>query len=70
MYQVSIKVITTKGREDKNPTVNWIYPDQNMKEFAELKDIDIGELVLFHEDESHFNLVGEETVENVESQDL
>ena len=29
MYQIKIKIISTKGREDKNPTVNWIYPDQS-----------------------------------------
>ena len=57
MYQIKIKIISTKGREDKNPTVNWIYPDQGMKKFAELKDIDIGEMVLFHENECHFNLI-------------
>ena len=41
---MEIIIITTKGRGDKNPTVNW-------------KDIDIGELILFHEDECHFNLI-------------
>ena len=28
MYQINIKVITTKGLMDEHPTVNWIYPDR------------------------------------------
>ena len=28
MYQVNIKIITTKGEADENPTVNWIYPEK------------------------------------------
>jgi hypothetical protein len=28
MYQFRIKVITSKGEADKNPTINWIYPDE------------------------------------------
>ena len=27
MYQLRIKIITTKGAQDKKPTVNWILPD-------------------------------------------
>ena len=30
MYQFRIKVITTKGATDKNPTVNWIHPDPKL----------------------------------------
>ena len=37
MYQMNIKVITTKGQSDKNPTVNLIVPDKALKQFAELK---------------------------------
>ena len=32
MFQVKIKVITTKGENDENPIVNWIYPDEEMRE--------------------------------------
>ena len=28
-----------------------------MKQFAELKDVDLKDLILFHEDESHFDLI-------------
>ena len=35
MFQVKIKVITTKGASDENPSVNWILPDEDMKEYAE-----------------------------------
>ena len=57
MYQIKIKIITTKGETDENPTLTWIYPDEEMKEHAELQNVDLDELVLFHENDSHFNLV-------------
>ena len=57
MFQMRIKVITTKGLEDENPSVNWIYPDVDLKEFAELEKVKVNDMVLFNEDDSHFNLV-------------
>ena len=57
MYQLKIKVITTKGSDDENPTVNWIHPDDTLKEFAELRDFKMDDMVLLHESDSHFNLV-------------
>ena len=36
MYQVTIKIITTKGKDDENPTVYWISPDSKLKDFVEL----------------------------------
>ena len=57
MYQMKIKVVTTKGETDKSPTVNWIHPDPELKEFAELKDIEIDDLVLLHQNDTHFNLI-------------
>ena len=57
IYQIKIKIITSKGKDDKHPTVNWIYPDRDMEEFAELKNVDLDIMVLFHENDCHFNLV-------------
>ena len=57
MYQIKIKIITSRGEDDENPTVNLIHPDKAMEAFAELKDVDIDEMVLFHQDDCHFNLV-------------
>jgi hypothetical protein len=57
IYQVNIKTITMKSSTDPNPSVTWIYPDKDMKKFAELKDVDQNDMVLLHEDESHFNLI-------------
>ena len=57
LYQVRIKIITTKGLSDKNPTVNYISPDKDMAQFAELKNVGMNEMVLMHEDDLHFNLV-------------
>ena len=56
MYQIRIKVITTKGISDKEPTVNWIYPDEDLKEHAEI-NVKMNDMVLLHENDVHFNLV-------------
>ena len=56
MYQIKIKIITTKGQNDSNPTVNWIHPDPTLKELAEL-NIDMKDMVLLHEEDQHFNLI-------------
>ena len=57
MFQINIKVITTKGPQDENPTVNWIYAEESLKEFAELKNVDMNDMVLLHENDIHFNLI-------------
>ena len=57
MYQIKIKIIKLKGPTDKKHTVNRIYPDENMEQFAVLKNIEIGEMVLLHEKDNHFNLI-------------
>ena len=57
MFQLRIKIITSKGPLDKNPTVNWIYPDVNMKEHADLANVDLGEMVVFHKNDTHFDLI-------------
>ena len=57
MYQVRIKVINTRGEGDKNPMVYWILPDDDMKQFAELQNVEIPNMVLLHENDVHFNLI-------------
>ena len=57
MFQVRIKVITTRGETDNNPTVNWIFPDEEMVEYADIKNVVESEIVLIHENESHFDLI-------------
>ena len=57
MYQIRIKVITTKGLMDERPTVNWIYPDVNLAKYAELKNVKLDDMTILHEDDMHFNLV-------------
>ena len=57
MFQIRIKIITTKGSTDENPTTNWIYPDPKLKPFAELNNVDINDMVLLHDNDSHFNLI-------------
>ena len=57
MYQIRIKIITTKGETDENPTVNWIYPDKSLEKDAEIKDVDIEDMVLLHSNDVHFDLI-------------
>ena len=57
MYQIKIKVITTKGIMDKNPSVNWIYPDVDLKKFAVLQNVELDDMILLHENDVHLNLV-------------
>ena len=56
MYQFRIKVITTKGPSDNNVSVSWFYPDSSVEQFAELKQVELGEMTLLNEENSHFNL--------------
>ena len=57
MFQIKIKIITSKGKMEKNPTANWIYPEVKMKQFSEVKDVNHDDMVLFHQNDCHFNLV-------------
>ena len=57
LYQIKIKIITTKGKDDKNPTVNWIFPDENMKAFSDFGRAEMNDMILLHENDNHFNLV-------------
>ena len=57
MFQLKIKVITSKGEDDQKPTENWIFPDKEMKQFAELKDVELKNMILFHKNDSHFDLI-------------
>ena len=55
MYQVRIKIITTDV--DMDPTVSWIHPDESLKEHSEFKDVTVGDMVLLHDKDYHFNLI-------------
>ena len=57
MFQVKIKIITSKGATDKNPIVNRIEPDEEIKDHADLKHVELNEMVLFHKNDMHFNLI-------------
>ena len=57
LYQIRIKIITTKGEDDKNVTENWIYPDPELKQYSELQNVEIDDLILLNESNVHFNLV-------------
>ena len=55
--RIKIKIITTKGCTDKNPTVNWILPDEKLVRYSEFANVEMQDLTLLHEDDIHFNLV-------------
>ena len=57
LYQMKIKIITTKGINDKSPTVNWIFPDEGLKAFSDFTGTKINDMTLLHENDNHFNLV-------------
>ena len=57
MYQMHIKIITIEGLNDENPSVNWIYPDRDLKDYAEIKDAEIDDMAVFHKDDEHFDLI-------------
>ena len=57
LYQVTIKVITTKGLEDKTPITNIITPDPDLKQFALLPSGIVPDMTLIHFENNHFNLL-------------
>ena len=54
---MNIKVITTKGEIDHNPSVNWIGPDQELSDYKIIPGGIVPEMVLIHYNEIHYNLV-------------
>ena len=59
LYQMDIRVITTKGPEDHEPTMATIGPDKDLeiKEFAMLQPGVVPTMTLLHTSDSHFDLV-------------
>ena len=41
---------------DTNPSVNWIYPNKDLEKFAKLKGVELGDMILVHKIDIHFNL--------------
>ena len=57
LYQMQIKIITTKGSEDPHPIVSWLCPNPELKKFQLLPAGPVPIMTLIHYDEKHFNLV-------------
>ena len=57
LYQMMIKIITTKGDNDTNSRVNWIGPDPELSAFKMLPEGIVPEMVLIHYEDVHYNLV-------------
>ena len=57
LYQMQIKIITTKGSEDPHPIVSWLCPNPELKQFQLLPAGSVPIMTLIHYDEQHYNLV-------------
>ena len=57
LYQMQIKIITTRGDQDQNPRVNFIGPDPDMKAYKMLPEGSVPEMTLIHYENLHYNLV-------------
>ena len=57
LYQMRIKVITTKGPQDSHPTVNWIGPAPELTAYKLLREGAVPDMKLLHYDELHYNLI-------------
>lgn len=57
LYQMRIKVITSKGPQDSHPTVNWIGPAPELSAYKLLREGAVPDMKLLHYDELHYNLI-------------
>ena len=57
LYQMNIRIITTKGAADQSPTVNFIGPDPDLNAYKMIPEGVVPEMTLLHYDEQHYNLV-------------
>ena len=57
LYQMNIKVITTKGPHDENPYVTWITPDPDLNDYKFLPKGTVPDMVLVNYEDKHFNLI-------------
>ena len=57
LYQINIKVITLRTKEDLDPVTSFIVPDPDIKEFAMLPPGIVPDMILLHSEDSHFNLI-------------
>ena len=57
MYQVKITVITIRGVDDDEPSVNVIEPNQELLESCEVSAGQVPEMILLNEENSHYDLI-------------
>ena len=57
LYQIEIRTISTKGPDDKNPTLNILTPHPELQEFCILPAGKVPNMTLLHSNNSHFDLV-------------
>ena len=57
LYQIEIKIITVKGPDYKNPVMNMIKPDPELKEFCILPAGTVPDMILLHNNDSHYDLI-------------
>ena len=57
LYQMEIRIITTKGPDDNTPLLNIIKPDSELQQSAFLPPGKVPVMVLLHSSDSHFDLI-------------
>ena len=67
LYQMEIKIITTKGPDDTKPHLNIIQPDPELEKSAILPVGKVPVMVLLHSSDSHFDLIVSRTSRIVQS---
>jgi hypothetical protein len=56
-YQFRIKIITVRGRQDENPSIEIIEPDPNFVRCSELPAGKVPEMIVLNEHNSHYDLI-------------
>ena len=56
-YQFRIKIITVRGADDQNPIISIIEPNPDFLQCSEVPVGKVPDMVIFHEDESHYSLI-------------
>ena len=57
LYQIDLKIITSRGPDDANPTMNIISPAKELQEFSILPPGKVPDMTLIHTNDSHYDLL-------------
>ena len=57
LYQINIKIITIKGKDDPKPTIKKVGPNPELQEFSILPAGIVPDMTLLHSQDSHYDLI-------------